>query len=170
MATDYPFSVDGKEFKGKRVLVTGGTKGMGEAMVRRLTMGGASVATTARSPLPKGQQPALFIQTDIATAQGVQEVVDQLLKSWDGIDILVNSVGGSSAPSGGFRVLTDEEWQKALNVNLMAAVRFDRSLLPGNHAGAPLRYHPSYRLHSASSAALRLDAGVRRSESGPYHL
>jgi NAD(P)-dependent dehydrogenase (short-subunit alcohol dehydrogenase family) len=42
MAADYPFSVDGNEFKGKRVLVTGGTKGMGEAMVRRLTMGGAS--------------------------------------------------------------------------------------------------------------------------------
>jgi hypothetical protein len=40
-------------------------------------------------------------------------------------------VGGSSAPNGGFRVLTDEEWQKALNVNLLAAVRFDRSLLPG---------------------------------------
>jgi len=131
MATDYPFSVDGNEFKGKRVLVTGGTKGMGEAMVRRLTIGGASVATTARSPLPEGQQPALFIRTDISTAHGVQEVVDTLLKNWGGIDILVNCVGGSSAPNGGFRVLTDEEWQKALNVNLMAAVRFDRNLLPG---------------------------------------
>jgi NAD(P)-dependent dehydrogenase (short-subunit alcohol dehydrogenase family) len=76
MAADYPFPVDGKEFKGKRVLVTGGTKGMGEAMVRRLTLGGASVATTARSPLLEGQQPALFIQTDISTAHGVQEVVD----------------------------------------------------------------------------------------------
>ena len=40
MAMNYPFSVDGNEFKGKRVLVTGGTKGMGEAIVRRLTMGG----------------------------------------------------------------------------------------------------------------------------------
>jgi NAD(P)-dependent dehydrogenase (short-subunit alcohol dehydrogenase family) len=131
MKAEYAFSVDGNEFKGKRVLVTGGTKGMGEAMVRRLTLGGASVATTARSPLPEDQQPALFVQTDIGTAQGVQEVVDLLLKSWGGIDILVNCVGGSSAPNGGFQVLTDEEWQKALNVNLMAAVRFDRSLLPG---------------------------------------
>ena len=131
MAADYPFSVDGNEFKGRRVLVTGGTKGMGEAMVRRLTMGGASVATTARSPLPKGQQPALFIQADIGTAHGVQEVVNKVLQTWGRIDILVNCVGGSSAPNGGFRMLTDEEWQKALNVNLMAAVRFDRSLLPG---------------------------------------
>src|SRR2546427_7411584 len=145
MATGYPFSVDGTEFKGKRVLVTGGTKGMGEAMVRRLTIGGASVATTARSPLPEGQQPALFIQADIGTAHGVQEVVDTLLKSWGGIDILVNCVGGSSAPNGGFRVLTDEEWQKALNVNLMAAVRFDRSLLPGM-----LERHSGVILHIAS--------------------
>lgn len=58
-------------------------------------------------------------------------MVDRVLKEWGGIEILVNCVGGSSAPNGGFRVLTDEEWQKALNVNLLAAVRFDRSLLPG---------------------------------------
>src|SRR5512145_2610948 len=102
MTATYPFPVDGNEFKGKQILVTGGTKGMGEAIVRRLTMGGASVATTARSPLPVGQQPALFVQADIGTVYGVQEVVDKLLKSWGGIDILVNCVGGSSAPSGGF--------------------------------------------------------------------
>jgi NAD(P)-dependent dehydrogenase (short-subunit alcohol dehydrogenase family) len=43
----------------------------------------------------------------------------------------VSNVGGSSAPAGGFVVLGDEEWQGALNVNLLAAVRFDRALLPG---------------------------------------
>jgi FlaA1/EpsC-like NDP-sugar epimerase len=36
MAANYPFSVDGNEFRGKRVLVTGGTKGMGEAIILRL--------------------------------------------------------------------------------------------------------------------------------------
>jgi NAD(P)-dependent dehydrogenase (short-subunit alcohol dehydrogenase family) len=151
MAADYPFSIDGDEFKGKRILVTGGTKGMGEAIVRRLTMGGGSVATTARSPLPEGQQPALFVQKDIGTADGVQAVVNRLLKDWGGVDILVNCVGGSEAPNGGFQVLTDDEWQKALNVNLMAAVRFDRSLLPGmleRRAGVIL-----HRIHTASSAA-----------------
>ena len=130
MAADHAFSV-GNEFKGKRILVTGGTRGMGEAIVRRLTIGGGAVATTARSPLLEGQRPALFIQTDVGTAAGVQVAVDRLLKDWGGIDILVNNVGGSDAPSGGFRVLTDGDWQKALNVNLLAAVRFDRALLPG---------------------------------------
>ena len=46
-----------------------------------------------------------------------------------GIDILVSVVGASSAPSGGFAALSDEEWQKELNINLLAAVRLDRGLL-----------------------------------------
>ncbi len=145
MAAKYPFSVDGNEFQGKRVLVTGGTKGMGEAIVRRLTIGGGSVATTARSPLPKGQQPAMFVQRDIGMADGVQAVVDRLLKDWGGVDILVNCVGGSDAPNGGFQALTDDDWQRALNVNLMAAVRFDRSLLPGM-----LEHRSGVILHIAS--------------------
>jgi hypothetical protein len=66
--TSYPFAVIGDEFKGKRVLVTGGTKGMGEAMVRRLQLSGASVATTARSPLPPDQAPDCFVQADLGTA------------------------------------------------------------------------------------------------------
>jgi NAD(P)-dependent dehydrogenase (short-subunit alcohol dehydrogenase family) len=43
----------------------------------------------------------------------------------------VSSVGGSSAPAGGFAVLGDDEWQRALDLNLFAAVRFDRAFLPG---------------------------------------
>jgi NAD(P)-dependent dehydrogenase (short-subunit alcohol dehydrogenase family) len=105
---------------------------MGEVIVRRMMLGGASVATTARSPLPEGSpKPDLFIPTDVGTADGVQEVIDQLLAHWGGIDILVNCVGGSHAPSGGFQVLADDDWQAALNVNLLAAVRLDRGLVPG---------------------------------------
>jgi len=58
------------ECKGKRVLVTGGMKGMGEAMVRRFTFGGASVATTARSPLHADQKPALFVQAGLPKSFG----------------------------------------------------------------------------------------------------
>ena len=53
MTNSYPFVVFGDESKGNRVLVTGGTKGVGEAIVRRFELSGASVATTARSaPAP----------------------------------------------------------------------------------------------------------------------
>jgi NAD(P)-dependent dehydrogenase (short-subunit alcohol dehydrogenase family) len=130
MTMPYPFSVSGDEFKGKRVLVTGGTKGMGQAMVRRFALSGASVATTARSPLPEGQAVALFVQTDIGTAAGVQEVISRVQEEWGGLDILVNNVGGSDAPNGGYKALSDENWQRALNVNLLASVRLDRAFLP----------------------------------------
>jgi hypothetical protein len=93
MTLAYPFPVSGDEFKGKRVLVTGGTKGMGQAMVRRFTLSGASVATTARSPMPESQAVALFVRTDIGTASGVQEVVNRIQQEWGGLDILVNNVG-----------------------------------------------------------------------------
>jgi NAD(P)-dependent dehydrogenase (short-subunit alcohol dehydrogenase family) len=80
MDKNYPFSCDPNEFKDKRVLVTGGTKGMEEAIVRRLTQSGALVATTARSPLPEGQAPALFVQEDISAADGVRKVGDRILQ------------------------------------------------------------------------------------------
>lgn len=124
-------SIDPNEFAGKRVLVTGGTKGMGEAIARRLAAGGATVATTARSALPEGQTPDLFVRADLSTAAGVQQVANAVLERMGGVDILVDNVGGSSAPSGGFEVLTDDEWQQALETNLLAAVRLDRALLPG---------------------------------------
>jgi NAD(P)-dependent dehydrogenase (short-subunit alcohol dehydrogenase family) len=55
----------------KRALVTGGTKGIGAAIVRALARDGARVATTARSPLPAGETPELFVQSDVSTASGV---------------------------------------------------------------------------------------------------
>lgn len=101
-----PFSSDPNEFLGKRVLVTGGTKGMGEAIVPRLAAGGAKVATTARSTLPEGQRVGLFVQADISTGEGVNNVARKTLDRFGGLDILVNNVGGSSAPSGGALALS----------------------------------------------------------------
>src|ERR1700737_2095148 len=131
MTSSYPFAVFGDEFKSKRVLVTGGTKGIGEAIARRFILSGASVATTARSKAANGQDSALFIKTDIGTARGVQNVVDSSLREWGGLDILVNNVGGTETKAGGFEVLSDEDWQRILEVNLLAAVRLDRAFLPG---------------------------------------
>jgi NAD(P)-dependent dehydrogenase (short-subunit alcohol dehydrogenase family) len=126
-----PFAFIGGEFTGKRVLVTGGTEGMGAAIVRRLAVGGATVATTARSPLPDGQEPDLFVQADLSTAAGVGQVLAEVLERFGGVDILVHNVGGSTAPSGGVLALSDDNWQETIDINLMAAVRLDRGLLPG---------------------------------------
>ena len=53
-----------------------------------------------------------------------------MIERLGGIDIVVHVVGGSSAPAGGFAVLDDGEWQRALDLNLFPAVRLDRALLP----------------------------------------
>jgi NAD(P)-dependent dehydrogenase (short-subunit alcohol dehydrogenase family) len=118
------------EFKGKRALVTGGTKGMGEAIVQRLRRSGATVITTARSAPANLPHPELFVEADISTAGGVEKVISLVLHRLSGVDILVNNVGGSSAPGGGFAALSDDDWQAALSQNLLAAVRLDRGLLP----------------------------------------
>jgi NAD(P)-dependent dehydrogenase (short-subunit alcohol dehydrogenase family) len=110
--------------------VTGGTKGMGEAIVQRLRGSGATVVTTARSAPRDLPEPDLFVGADLGSAAGAAKVIRFVLDRLGGVDILVNNVGGSSAPGGGFAALTDEEWQQALNQNLLASVRLDRGLLP----------------------------------------
>jgi NAD(P)-dependent dehydrogenase (short-subunit alcohol dehydrogenase family) len=124
------FNIDPTEFAGKRVLVTGGTKGAGEAIVRHLASAGAVVATSARSELPASQIPALFVQADLSTIAGTEKVAVAALKEFGAIDIIIHTLGGSRAPGGGFAALTEEFWQEELNVNLLAAVRLDRALLP----------------------------------------
>src|SRR4051812_18413678 len=99
------------EFRGKRVLVTGGTKGIGRAVVERLASGGATVVTTART-LPAGGSPDRFIPADVSTREGCDRVIEAILDRLGGVDILVNSVGGSTAPGGGALALTDDHWQQ----------------------------------------------------------
>jgi NAD(P)-dependent dehydrogenase (short-subunit alcohol dehydrogenase family) len=117
------------EFAGKRILVTGGTKGAGKAIADRFRRGGGTVIITARSA-PEESTDSHFIQADVSTHEGAAKVIGDVLHAFKGIDILVNNVGGSSAPSGGFITVTDELWQQAMNENLYPAVRLDRGLLP----------------------------------------
>ena len=130
MNTTTTIQIDPNELSGKRVLVTGGTQGIGEAVVKRLRQSGAKVIATARSIPDNLLSPDLFIAADISTPNGVQTVISEVLARLGGVDILINNVGGSSAPSGGALVLRDEDWQQAFNDNLFAAVRLDRAFLP----------------------------------------
>jgi NAD(P)-dependent dehydrogenase (short-subunit alcohol dehydrogenase family) len=117
------------ELDGRRALVTGGTRGIGEAVAARLREAGATVLTTARTR-PRDHPDNLFVAAEITTAEGCATVADAVRRRLGGIDIIVHVVGGSSAPAGGFAVLDDGEWHRALDLNLFPAVRLDRALLP----------------------------------------
>lgn len=118
------------QLKGQRALVTGGTKGLGAAVVKSLQEVGVQVMTTARSAPDRPLEGVTYVQTDLMNAEGVSKLVRVVREQWGGADILINSVGGSTAPAGGFAALDDAVWLSELNLNLMSAVRLDRALLP----------------------------------------
>jgi NAD(P)-dependent dehydrogenase (short-subunit alcohol dehydrogenase family) len=119
---------DTNEFNGKRILVTGGTRGIGKAIVERLTRGGGSAITTGRTQTSDATEG--FVRADVSTRGGVDELVKAVMSRFAGLDILVHNVGGSAAHGGGALALSDDDWQQAFNMNLFAAVRLDRAFLP----------------------------------------
>jgi NAD(P)-dependent dehydrogenase (short-subunit alcohol dehydrogenase family) len=108
----FPFIAN--EFMRKCALVTRGTAGMGKAITSRLLDGGAKVIPTARSLTSDDEyRQHVFVQADVSTSEGCTKITNEVISHFGGVDILVNVVGGSSAPSGGISVLSDEEWQRA---------------------------------------------------------
>lgn len=118
------------ELSGKIALVTGGTKGAGKAIAERLLQAGATVIITARNAAEKENNKLHFISSDLSTAKGAEKVVSEVLSTYGRLDILVNNLGSSTTPAGGFSVLTDEDWISTLQANLLAPVRLDRGFLP----------------------------------------
>jgi NAD(P)-dependent dehydrogenase (short-subunit alcohol dehydrogenase family) len=121
--------IDPTEFAGWRVLVSGGTKGLGRATVERFLAGGARVITAART-IQDPIDGVDYVQADLTTSQGGERLAKAALERLGGIDILAHVIGGSSSPGGGFVALTDEHWLSELNLNLLATVRLDRLLVP----------------------------------------
>ena len=118
------------ELSGRIALVTGGTKGTGKAIAERLLNAGATVIITARNAPGETNENLHFIAADLSKPEGTQKVVDEVLAKYGSLDILVNNLGGSETPGGGFAVLTDENWESTILTNLIAPVRLDRQFLP----------------------------------------
>ncbi|WP_433273441.1 SDR family oxidoreductase [Actinosynnema sp. CS-041913] len=117
--------------QGKRALVTGGTKGIGAAVVRRFVEEGATVVASARntvSDLPDGVR---VITADLSTQAGAEALAERVLDALGGIDVVVNNAGGGALPNlEGPTAIPDEVWVSELNLNFLAAVRLDRVLIP----------------------------------------
>lgn len=116
----------GGELTGLNAIVTGGSRGIGEACVYALAREGANVAIAVNKSCDEGEQVAekarqsgvdvCVFQCDVANPQDVQAMVDGVMKRWGKIDILVNNAGmthGSSAED-----LSYQDWQRMIDVNL----------------------------------------------------
>ncbi|WP_182898632.1 oxidoreductase [Microbispora sp. H10830] len=115
--------------RGLRVLVTGGSRGLGAATARRFADAGAKVLTASRSAPPEGF-PATFIPADLATEQGVAVLGRRVIDAVGGVDVLVNNAGATTGAVPTLR-RSDESWRSELDMNLLSAVRLDRVLVPG---------------------------------------
>lgn len=119
-----------KELSGKIALVTGGTKGAGKAIAKRLHAAGATVIITARNKPDDDDQNLHFIPADLSRPEGTGKVVRDVLEKFRRLDILINNLGGAETPGGGFAALTDEDWESSIRTNLLAPVSLDRGFLP----------------------------------------
>jgi len=116
------------DLKGKKALVTGGTKGIGKAIADELAKAGATVIVSARTQ--PDETAHHFIAADLTSPSDVTQLAQEIKDQFGGIDILINNVGGLTTPGGGFSALTDEHWEQELQLNLISATRLDKALLP----------------------------------------
>jgi NAD(P)-dependent dehydrogenase (short-subunit alcohol dehydrogenase family) len=166
---------------GRTAVVTGGSKGIGLAVVRRLAASGAHVITGAKSPSPEIEaltrdEQVTFAAVDLADPGGPAQLVAM---AGDRVDVLVNNVGAAHARPGGFLSITDDDWAASLALNLMAAVRATRAALPAMlaaGAGAIVMTcsvnarlpDPAVLDYSAAKAGLASFAKALSKEVGPH--
>ncbi|MFC5421623.1 SDR family NAD(P)-dependent oxidoreductase [Bosea eneae] len=148
-----------KEFAGKRVIVMGGSRGIGRSIALGFAAQGAAVSICARNPGPldatRREIEALGVtahaaSVDLADAKAIEAYVPQAVAALGGLDVLVNNASG-------FGHADDEEgWAASLTIDMMAIVR-------GSHAAVPHMKPGSSIVNISSISALRAS-----SRSAPY--
>jgi 3-oxoacyl-[acyl-carrier protein] reductase len=117
---------------GKIALVTGGSRGIGKAVVQALAREGAKVAFVYHSnteaaeqlvsELELDQHEAIALQGDVASKQDADKIVEHVLEKWDKIDILVNNAG--IIRDGLLATMSEENWQAVISTNLNSVFNF----------------------------------------------
>ncbi len=125
--------------KGKSVLVTAASKGLGKAIALQFAKEGAHIVISSRNKeaLQKaqreikedsGNENVHQIVCDITSYDSIKSLINHTLDLHGTIDVLVNNSGGP--PAGTFDNITDEDWQKAFELNLLSITRLIRESLP----------------------------------------
>lgn len=164
---------------GKRALVTGGSRGIGAAIVRQLLEAGADVLATARSTAYTPPDGAAFVTADIRTEAGTQALAQAAHETLGGVDVLIHNAGGAQANADASALsISTEDWLDALDLNLLASVRLDRLLVPamrdqGSGAivhistGALLPPVPAFAHYQAAKAGLETYSRALAAELAP---
>jgi 3-oxoacyl-[acyl-carrier protein] reductase len=124
--------------KGKVALVVASSSGLGKAVAMELAKEGAKLSLCARNEarlLAAAQEISaatgieiLAVPADVTKASDVESLINKTVARFGQIDILVNNAGGP--PTGAFESFNDEEWAKAIELNLLSTVRLTREVLP----------------------------------------
>jgi len=112
--------------EGKVCVVTGSTAGIGLVVARQLKEEGARVVTSGRRDEGPGD---LHVVADLTEPGSAAELVGAAEQAFGRVDRLVNNVGGTEIRK--LEELTDDDWQRSFDLNLMSAVRATRAALPG---------------------------------------
>lgn len=124
--------------KDKVAIVAASSKGLGRASAQAMAQEGANVTICARTPEALNAardeiasatgSNVLAVTADMTKAQDIEKVIQQTVERFGGLHILVSNAGGP--PAGYFPDFDDEQWQAAVNLTLMSAVRLIRAALP----------------------------------------
>ena len=141
--------------KGKRAVVTAASRGLGRAAASALAAEGADIAICSRSQaiFDAAQQiqadvegKVLAYQADMTKAESIDDFVSKADKDMGGIDIVIINAGGP--PPGGFLDLTLDDWQAAIDLTLLSAIRLCYAVIPKllNHGDGSIVATESYSI------------------------
>jgi 3-oxoacyl-[acyl-carrier protein] reductase len=120
--------------EGRRIVVTGASRGIGAAIAAALTAEGARCALVARDEAALGAVAArlanapVVVVGDLSTAGGVAAAIEEAAAGLGGLDALVNNAG--SSPNGTIEQVTDAQWQASFDLKVMGYVRAMRAAIP----------------------------------------
>ena len=113
---------------GRVALVTGGSRGIGAAIVRALAEGGASVVSTSRSGSGEKRERVRHVRADVRNPADAGRAVEEAVSAFGGLDILVNNAGvGAFVP---VAEMTVEDWHTVIDTNVTGVFHFCHAAIP----------------------------------------
>jgi NADP-dependent 3-hydroxy acid dehydrogenase YdfG len=174
--------------KGKAVVITGASSGLGEATARHLSKEGASVVLGARrheriqslaNELTGSGGKALAITTDVTHYDQVKRLVDAAVQTYGRIDVMINNAG--LMPQSPLERLKIDEWDRMIDVNIKGVLYGIAAVLPymkqqksghiinvSSVAGHKVR--PGTSVYAATKTAVRVISEGLRQEVKPYNI